>query len=290
LIAALDGSFRATSASHAASNTATASPKQAATENHTQQQQQHSQSKTTQQPQQQTKLTKQQQQQQQQQPTKTPPQQQQSQPKGNAPTSFADAARKNTPEMEEWTTVGKDGTTRYMRLPVGGVPQTPTRQPKLKVQDVTEEMSRRFWEENKKPTRNELEFIYVKGMPRDYYWRIRVMMENKGISSRWIADMSFMQDGLLEILVHEERAEEVIEKLKKLGKQVARDVEEFLGAAGAPSSFLEAMRRRMKKRLELINDKAVGVKHHLRQRVKEIEEILLRRHEAASKSAPKGSQ
>jgi hypothetical protein len=197
----------------------------------------------------------------------------------SSPRTFADAARANAPETEEWTTITKDGRRKTIQVPVGGVPQPPRTAPKWKSTEVTEEMSRRFWEEGKKPMRNELVFLYVRGMPRDHYWRIRAMLANKGLDSNWFRELAFMHDGMLEMLVHEERAAEIMDKLNGLGKKTSRDVEEIDVNKEGSTAYLEAMRRRVKKRLESVNSKAKGVIYHLKSKLRQLEDELRLRSE-----------
>jgi hypothetical protein len=118
-------------------------------------------------------------------------------------------------------------------------------------------------------------FLYAQGIPRSPFWETRAQFEKHGIAQGWVTEMAFIHGNVLEMLVHQERAEEIMHKLNKLGFKTTLHLEDVLGAEVAFSTeFLTGTRTRMKSRMETLPAKARGIRHHLRERVDQLEATL----------------
>ncbi len=134
------------------------------------------------------------------------------------------------------------------------------------------------WLEGKRSFRNELAVLFVKGIPRTPYWETRGQLCRFGIQQHWIADMTFVQNNVLEMLVHEERAEEIASILSRIGKIVETNIASLVGADLATSEeFLRSTRLRLAKRLETLDPRRRGVRFHIKSRMEELDENLKRR-------------
>jgi hypothetical protein len=217
--------------------------------------------------------------------TPAPPTAQPSQAKDQErPISYAKVVSPQPQEYEEWTIVGKDGKLHHVSAPKNPAghsapPLKPKIEPRWKLfHDQLNDSMLERWLSGKRCRPNELSFVYVKGVPRSPFWETRACFEKYGINQQWITEMSFIHGNTLEMLVHEERVADIFEKLHKIGMRASCNMADILGTEIASSTeFLTGMRTRMKKRLETLNPRARGVRHHIRVKVEELEEILMER-------------
>jgi hypothetical protein len=131
-------------------------------------------------------------------------------------------------------------------------------------------MRDRFWRQSKKCHRNELAWLYVQGLPRDQYWKLRALFDKEGMPQTWFRELAFTRDGVLEMLVHAERADTILETFHELGHFATADLAdlELLRDAEWTASTVA----RLLRRLDALPARAVGVRYHVRQRVAKLQD------------------
>ena len=89
------------------------------------------------------------------------------------------------------------------------------------------------------------------------------MLEAKGLPQQWFRELAFHRDGTLEMLVHAERATEIIDRLASLRKPTASALADL--GIEVTATVLKDMQARYRRRLASLPAKAVGVRYYLRR-------------------------
>jgi hypothetical protein len=178
------------------------------------------------------------------------------------------AASGSAPSGVAWTTIGKNGRL----LPESSLPRVVPRSAKWRTVEVTKDMEDRFWTESKRCNRNELVFLYSQGFARDRFWKIRALLEAKALPQHWFRELAFHRDGTLEMLVHAERAPEIIDRLTALHKPTAIALEDL--GIEVTAAVLKDKQARYTRRLASLPAKAVGVRYYLRRSLEALDAEL----------------
>lgn len=189
-------------------------------------------------------------------------------PPASPPRSYAEATRSapSPAASEAWQRIGRNGRPQ----PPPPSPSTSPRMPRWQSVQVTDDMRDRFWRQSKKCHRNELAWLYVQGLPRDQYWKLRALFDKEGMPQTWFRELAFTRDGVLEMLVHAERADTILETFHELGHFATADLAdlELLRDAEWTASTVA----RLLRRLDALPARAVGVRYHVRQRVAQLQD------------------
>jgi hypothetical protein len=179
--------------------------------------------------------------------------------RNSGPRSSLPAASGSASSGSAWTTIGKNGRP----LPESSSPRVALRPAKWRSVEVTKDMEDRFWTESKRCHRNELVFLYSQGFARDRFWKIRALLEAKDLPQHWFRELAFHRDGTLEMLVHAERASEIIDRLTALRKPTASALADL--GIEVTDTVLKDTQARYRRRLASLPAKAVGVRYYLRR-------------------------
>lgn len=189
-------------------------------------------------------------------------------PPSSSPRSYAEATRSSPlpAASEAWQRIGRNGRPSPPPPSSSSLP----RAPRWQTMPVSDEMRDRFWRQSKKCSRNELTWLYVQGLPRDQYWKLRALFEKEGMPQQWFRELAFTRDGVLEMLVHAERVETIIDAFHDLGHFATAhlaDLELLCNAEWTASTVARLLRR-----LDALPARAVGVRYHIRNRVAQLQD------------------
>jgi hypothetical protein len=133
---------------------------------------------------------------------------------------------------------------------------------------VSDDMRDCYWRQNKKCHRNELTWVFVQGLPREQYWKLRALLDKEGMPQQWFRELAFTRDGVLEMLVHAERVDTILDGFHNLGHFATTtfsDLEITCDAAWSASTA-----SRLRRRLDALPARAVGVRYHIRLRLAQL--------------------
>ena len=137
----------------------------------------------------------------------------------------------------------------------------------------------RFWNHSdKKAHQNELAFIYVRNIRRDKFATIKAGFHLGGkLDASWFKNFCWLPDGTLECLVYEEKANVIIDFLRKWGKPATLDYATWEPELSQSKRFLEARKNKLTKRLSILSEQSKGVRYHLKKLLDSITKSLMER-------------
>jgi hypothetical protein len=144
----------------------------------------------------------------------------------------------------------------------------------------------RFWNHSdKKAHQNELTFIYVRNIRRDKFATIKAGFHLGGkLDASWFKNFCWLPDGTLECLVYEEKANVIIDFLRKWGKPATFDYATWEPELSQSKRFLEARKNKLTKRLSTLSEQSKGVRYHLKKLLETISKSLMGRVVQATRS------
>lgn len=153
---------------------------------------------------------------------------------------------------------GKDNKPDWIRIGQKGKPVRDKQEMDKRVRKKT--MSQEDIERFAKglpPKQKGLKFLYIKGVPRWKYSQIRIAMSSWGIQPNWVRNIANVEKETMELLVFEERKEEICEILRN---KTEYEIDATFEVTAGDRQVLKNTEARIKRQLGTIPEQMFTVK------------------------------